>query len=287
MTALSPRIFKWAQRSEWSKVMFSLLADELDNAVLAEVQRRNPQYLLENKFGWLDDAVASVKGRRQHIHSLLASRIGAYYDDVVAFHGCRPVSLETYRLEGLKPSNTEAIRRQARLLFGDSEALARAIADLGGAYESHNHGNIWLCITKESFLKQHDSFLLRGCEYLSGLANRVEKGDLLSRRGIPTIVECLIPASQISERFWDGLSHHFIEDWFSRFLRPREIRPICTFCLTVSTTIPPERIKFHQFMEKRHRYSWEDFNTGERQTGEYIKFSPLRIGQTSLAAGTA
>jgi hypothetical protein len=160
--------------------MFSLLKHELDNAVLAQVRRTNPRYLLDNKFDWLDSAVASVKGRKKRIHSLLASRLANHYSDVVAFHGCRPTSLESYRLEGLKPSDTESIRSQARSLFGENEALAKAIGDLGGAYESHNRGNIWLCITKESFLKEHAHFLSRGCEYLAALANRVGQGDLVS-----------------------------------------------------------------------------------------------------------
>jgi hypothetical protein len=271
------RIFKWAQRSAREKVLFSLLADKLDDSVLAEVRRRSPRFLRDDQFAWLNESVVSVRGGRlEPIPSVLAGRLLQFCDGVVEFHGCRPLSLNSYQMEGLKPSDTDSLRQQARQLFEDTREMAAAIAELGGAYESHNRGKIWLCITKESFLRRHhEGFLLHGSEYLAGLANRLRHGETIGKLGVPTIVECVVPKSDVPVDFWIGLSQNLIEDWFSRFLGPQERSPVCTLCLEVSKRIPPELIiKYHQFKECRHQFSWDN-ETGEQMSGEYITFSPL------------
>jgi hypothetical protein len=257
-------------------MIFALLGEKLDQGVLAEIKRRRPRHLRDDNFAWLNESVVSVKGGQvEHIPAVLGTRLSEYYDALVAFHGCRPISLESYQQKGLKPSDTEAIRNQARELFGNTPELDAAIRSLQGAYENHNRGVTWLCITKESFLQRHhEGFLLHGCEYLAALANRIDREEMLRNRGIPTIIECVIKASELPGDFWVSLSTQMIEDWFSEFLCLRENRPVCTLCLSIKTTILPEQIiRFHQFKEVRHPYSW--LESGKRMTSEAIKFSYL------------
>jgi hypothetical protein len=266
--------------------MFALLSDKLNQIVLTEVRRRNPQYLRDDRFAWLNESVVIGNGGTlEHIPWILARRLSAYYDEVVAFHGCRPVSLESYQFDGLKPSNTESLRHQARELFGDTGELEKAIADLQGGYESHNHGKIWLCITKKSFLcSHHDHFLLNGSEYLSGIATRVRGDDIVRNIGTPTIIECAVPVTGLKWEFWAALSDHIIEDWFSRFLRPHEKRPLCTLCVNITETIPPEKIlKFHRFREVRHRHTWRDEH-GRQMHGESVKLAYQPV-ESKIAPG--
>jgi hypothetical protein len=270
-------LFKWNQRKAWEKTMFKLLADDLDDAVLARVKQINPRYLLDDDFAWLNDSVTEIKGGQKDIPALLAAKLASTYQGIIAFHGCRPTSLEFYRKHGLLPSDTEAIRQQARKLFGDIEAVNSAIADIGGHYVSHNRGTIWLCLTKETFfLNGHDHYLLTGSEYFSAIANRIGQSQKLRAIGTPTIIECVVVSSQLPEDYWHSMGRHMLEDWFARFLRPNDRRPICTSCVNVTTPIPTERIiQFHQFKEVKHGYSWRDPLTGKKCVGERIRLSPL------------
>lgn len=274
------RIFKWNRRGEWSKSIFTLLADKLDDAVLKKISSRSPRYLRDDHFAWLNESVASVKESCvEDIPSLLATRLKAHYAAVIAFHGCRPLSLGPYRTHGLKPSDTEGLRQLARSIFGDTPALADVVAGIGRDYEAHNHGTLWLGLTKEPFLQRpHEGFLLHGSEYLALLADRLGQGEWVRHNGIPTIVECLVLTREVPEDFWLSLSKTLLEDWFSEFLRLRERRPLCTMCLNVASPIPPERIvRFHQFRQLHHTYSWTEVTTGMKQIGEMIKFSYLPI----------
>jgi hypothetical protein len=222
--------------------------------------------------------VAAVKQTGiEDIPSILAARLRTHYTGLIAFHGCRPLSLDSYRIHGVRPSDTEALQQFARSVFGDTPSLADAVASIDGNYKAHNHGTLWLGLTKEPFLQRlHDGFLLRGSEYLAIIADRLGQGEWVRRNGTPTIVECLVLAEEVPEDFWLRLGKALLEDWFSEFLRLRECRPLCTMCLNVTSSIPPERIvRFHQFRQLNHAYTWTDFPTGMKQLGKTIKFSYL------------
>jgi len=250
----------------------------LDGAVLAEIRRRDPENLLDDDFSWLNESVVTIKGSVQEdIPARFAIRLAEFYDGVVAFHGCRPLSLDSYKINGLKPSDTEAIRLQAKELFGDTAALHKAILDVGPNYENHNRGVVWMCLAKESFLRgrQHDGYLLHGSEYLAAIAHRIGQTDKLRNLGVPTIIECFVCRSQLPPGFWLSLSRTLIEDWFARYLWPDRKRPVNTSCINVKTTIPAHRIlKCHQFDEIRRLYWWGDFQTGERKKAEAVHFRP-------------
>lgn len=273
------RVLKWNQRKRWGRDFAFLLGDKLDNDVLGEIRRRNPLNLRDDRFAWLNESVSKVKGGIvEDIPALFANRLADFYHGIVAFHGCRPVSLDSYKTNGLKPSDTEAIKRQAKEMFGDTAALQEAILDIGSNYENHNRGVVWMCLTRESFLRRHhEGYLLRGSEYLSAISNRLGQADKLRANGVPTIIECFVCHSQVPQQCWPSLSRALIEDWFERFLRPDRRRPVSTFCIDVKTTIPPAQIlRFHQFKEVRQTHSWQDFRTKERNVAETVCFRPRR-----------
>jgi hypothetical protein len=274
------RVFKWCRKKAWGDTMLKLLADKLDQNVLDEIRRRNPPHLRDDGLACLNESVAKIKcSSSEDIPMLLAERIKEFYLQVIAFHGCRLVSLGPHLKNGLLPSNTESLREEAKSLFGDTPALRDAINELSGErYENHNQGKIWLCVCKESYFHRdgHQHYLLRGSEYLSAIADHVGQVDKLRTLGIPTIIECLVETPQLPPRFWSSISRSMIEDWLSRFLQPNEPRPISTLCTHVITAIPPKHCKFLQFKEVNSRYSWRDFNTGELQSGTTMSFRPLR-----------
>jgi hypothetical protein len=279
MQANSQRIFKWNRRKTWERTMLKLLEDKLNKAVFTEIRKRNPLYLRDDRFAWLNESVAITHNTQlEDIPDLLSVRLSQFYEYVIAFHGCRPASIESYERIGLRPSDTNALCTYARQLFGNTQALADAISNIGGSYVGHNRGRIWMCLTKEAFmLNGHDGYLRHGSELLSAIANRLNQQEKLRSIGTPTVIECALIKTQLPEGFWSGLSRAMIEDWFNRFLRPKASKRVCTHCVVVHTPIPRERIvRFHQFDEVRSTYSWNDFQTGKKLTGESVTFRPKR-----------
>lgn len=255
--ANSQKVFKWNRKQTWGRTTLQLLADKFNDAVFAEIRRRNPLYLRDDKFAWLNESVAIARNSPvADIPDLLGTRLSQFYHGVVAFHGCRPTSLESYEKDGLRPSDTDALRVYARQLFGNTPDVDEAIASIGGSYVGHNRGRVWLCLTKEAFLLNgHDGYLRHGSEYVSAIANRLNQQEKLRTMGTPTVIECVLTKAQLPEDFWGGLSRAMIEDWFTRFLRPEEPKHLCTYCVDIRTPIPPSSIvKFHQFKEVKRTY---------------------------------
>ena len=277
MNQTTHRIFKWSRRSEWESVLASLLDNMIDTAVIEEVRRLNPRHLRDDKFGWLNASVAKVRNQPlDDIPTLIGLRLPNYYEFVTAFHGSRCLSPAAFLKCGLKPADTAALKVRAVEIFGPSDALYDAVSELQNrGYETHNAGRIWLCLAKEPFLHEHKHYLRHGSEYLAAIANRVGQIAKLETIGVPVVVECLIPTLNLTPEFWQSLSRDLIEDYFSRVLRPSEKRPVSTFCIAVTQTIPPEKIiRVHQFEEKRRTFRWRDISTGVLRPGEHITLHP-------------
>ena len=272
------QVFEWSQRKECERALRRLLADKLNDSVVAEVKRRNPRYLRDDKFAWLNESVACVNEQPlEDIPEVLGLRLSSYYSSVTAFHGSRPVSPADFLKHGLKPSDTEALQRRAVELFGDSEDVRNAILDIRGGYERSNNGGIWLCVTKEAFLQIHDHYLREGSEYLAAIAGRIGQNAKLRAIGTPVIVECLVPNEFLDQEFWHSLSCDIIEDYFTKLLRPSAKRGVNTLCMRITQAIVPENILcIHEYFEHKRSHKWADPQTGAIQCAEDVIFRPLK-----------
>lgn len=271
-------IFKWGQCLVRERVLTQLLADVLNGSVVAEIKKRNPRYLRDDKFAWLNESVASVNGQPlENIPEIFGVRLSKYFGFVTAFHGSRPNSASDFLNHGLKLSDTATLQNRAVDLFGDSENLRNAILDLRGSYERSNNAGIWLCVTKEAFLQRHDHYLAEGSEYLSAIAGRIGQNVKLRAIGTPVIVECLVPNEFLDQEFWHSLSCDIIEDYFIKLLRPSAKRGVNTLCMRITQAIVPENILcIHEYSEHKRSHKWADPQTGAIQCAEDVIFRPLK-----------
>ena len=121
---------------------------------------------------------------------------------VTAFHGCRVYSAETYREDGIRKSDTEAILQIAIERFGD-EGQVRGIygALQGQGYTTHNGGKVYGVKSLKHHMERGSLCSAKGSELLRYIASRMSpnmEANLYSS-GEPSIIEYLVPIEYMKE----------------------------------------------------------------------------------------
>lgn len=277
-----PRLFRWSQRHNWQLVFLHLLADKINEAVLAEARRINPHPLADDHFAWLNSVVATVtKQPSEDIPTLLAKRLSSHYQFVVAFHGTRSNSAADFLEHGVNLSDTRTLELEAIRRFGDSDALLGIIAELWqSGYVERNHGKIHLSLTKDVYLTRGecDGYLLDGSEYFATIANSLRRSESLRNSGKPMIVECLIPTSMLTAEFWRERSYAMLEDYFKSLLYPLEKRLVKPSYPNVTQSIPAGRVlRVHEFIEVKRRFQGFNPATGLSEESVETVLRPFKI----------
>ena len=274
------RVFKWTQRSAWDRVFRAILADRINETVLAEARRLNPRYISDDDFAWLSELVTVVTRQAPvDIPALLATSLSCHYEYIVAFHATKSDSAADFLTRGIRLSDTSFLERRARELFGESDVVNQAIAVLRqSGYARHNNGRVYLALTKSVCIREHSHYMLYGSEYLARIADRIGRSAELRSVGSPLIVECLIPRAALSSEFWRGRSFAMLEDYFTRVLRPAEIGQVRPSCVVVTQPIPAEHVlRVHEFTEARGPVPCEKAGTEEPRPCERRRLRLVRI----------
>jgi hypothetical protein len=274
------RIFKWSQRHRWERVCRDLLADVLNDAVIAEIRHNHPTSLSDDDFEWLNATVAKVnKHSPRDVPAILKARLPDFYDYVHAFHATRSESAQDFVNHGIKLSDTAVLRARAVERLGESEALIRAILELRqSGYEDHNHGKIYLSLTKDGCLKDNRHCMDCGGEYLSRLVDHPEQTARLRSGGKPLVVECRIPASALDSEFWRGRSFAMLDDYLTRLVRPSERPKVKGSNVVIKQPISDDNIlSVLEFIEVNRTIRWNDFLTGAPQQSELIELRLFKI----------
>lgn len=139
----------------------------------------------------------------------------AQYSEVIAYHACRPVTIEDYYKEGLKPSNHEQLINQAIDIFcSDNYQIIRDEHVKWAAMHTPyiDDGSVYFCLDDRIYSYASQYFI--GSEYISSiavhLANRFNicieglRCEML-KVGIPTIFKVTIPVQMLSRSDMFGL----------------------------------------------------------------------------------
>jgi hypothetical protein len=267
MSLTTAKVFKWSRKSEWRKTFFDLMDDFADEQVLVETKKFKKASFSIEDISWFNEIISRIKGLQTDVQIRLAETLQKYYDFAIAFHGCRPSSVESYEKQGLRLSDTNELRRIATELFGDTPRLHESFQELQngyGGYESHNTRKIYFSLTKHTLLNEWNGYLLNGSEFLAAIANRLNATDKLIGRGKPVILECLISREQLDFGFWKSIAAYEIEDVLNKILFPNvEYKRRVSTGFYISSTISPERLKFHFPNELVVQTEYFDFNTNQ------------------------
>lgn len=281
-----PRVFKWTRKSEWRETLFNLMGELFREDVLAEAKKfQKPKFSIED-ISWLNQIICQINGPQADVQIRLAERLQQNYDFAIAFHGCRPNSVESYKKQGLRPSDTDELRKIAIELFGDTPPLHNIFEGLRtgyGGYEQYNNGKVFFSLTKETLMGEWKAYLLEGSEFLAAVAQRLNALDKLTNYGKPVIVECLIPRNQLDFSFWKSIAAFEIEDALNGILFPTvKLHQRVSAGFHIFCAIPPERLKFHFPNEFVVQTKCRDFETNEIQTFVERKLSFNRITKLRL-----
>lgn len=274
------RVFTWSQRHSWERVFRRLLADKINGDVIDKARRINPRSIADNYFAWLNSALATVTNQpSEDIPTLLAKRLSDHYEFMIGFHGTRSDSAADFLEHGIRLSDIKALNQRAVKFFGDSEALQKAILELRQC-EQHDHGKIFVALTKDACLRDHPHYMLYGCEHLKAIAERLGRTAELAARGKPLIVECLIPISTLESdsRFWRGRSYAILEDFFKRVLHPSKSRRVNPSCEIITQPIRAENIlRVHEFTEIKRTFLWKNYLTDALEESVETVLRPFKI----------
>lgn len=144
------------------------------------ILRRPITYFAWNmRSSWLPLIASSAGHRltRRRLMDILTDQ----YEGVVAYHGCRPVDIDSYRLGGLRRSETARLDKRAREIFSQerfpelsADEVGKAIAELG----RRDDGRIFACLDYDFYMTYCTHYALYGSERLIAIAA------ILSRNGV-------------------------------------------------------------------------------------------------------
>ena len=116
------------------------------------------------------------------------------YEGVIGYHATRIYDEDTYKKEGLRPSNIESLNQLAKIVFQDFQGIEEALNQFEidskyVMYKNHNENILWLNLYSKVLTSYYG-----GPEYLRKVAGLLG-GDALSRLKIcshPALLKCKI-----------------------------------------------------------------------------------------------
>lgn len=135
-----------------------------------------------------------------------------------AYHGCRPIDVETYQVNGIQPISYEKAKQELLYRLKGSripEARQLIVFEKHWANLSDVHKGVWFTLTREELLEESGHYLIAGSEFLLSIATELFCHYDLRRTGIPTIFHCNVPIRLISQFWIDALQNAIINKRFS------------------------------------------------------------------------
>ena len=163
------------------------------------------------------------------------------FTHIRAYHSCRPISIDSYKKQGICPLTYESAKSDLLLKLqnaGIPEATLIEIFDKHWDDLGAVHQGVWFTLTKEELLELSGHYLIYGSEFVHGIATELRRQDALRKYGKPTIFTCDVPIEFISLHWFRSLQ----DDISDNRLMP------CAF--RISESLPPENIIAVEFPQK-------------------------------------
>lgn len=121
------------------------------------------------------------------------------YSHIRGYHGCRPLSLDTYYKNGIVPINKNDALKLALYLLNNDRISEDKIA---GVFNSHwsslmdSQKYVWLTLKRDELIDHCGHYLIYGSEFICGIAAELFCQERL-KKGVPTIFHCDVPIEKI------------------------------------------------------------------------------------------
>lgn len=251
------RVWHFEDLASWRAEVFRLLEPIVDAAVIEEFRSRPPKYIVCDDLTWLDKIIARVRGVEPDSKWFLSEQLRTRYDAIRAYHGARPLDVDTYYDRGLEPMDSVRIEKQAREFFLSgrfpkiaSDDVERAIENVG---RKLREGRIYFEASKRMLEDHCAHYMLYGSEFITGVAAGLwpQHGPDLRQElktiGRPTVFVCDVPLSWMPEGWLEEYAGSALEALFESLLRPDYSHPPegRGTGIMIQRRLPPENIVGH------------------------------------------
>lgn len=158
------------------------------------------------------------------------------YTHIRAYHGCSTNDVESYYKYGVVPIDEDFAKNQAlQLLVDDWTPVDTVLSVFDKHWKEFDqvHRSVWFCVSRKELIESCGHYLIYGSEFISGIAAKLYRLDMLKGKGKPTIFHCDVPIKQIPEYFFESLKYNF------------EIGDLENCGFKIENTLSPEEIIKH------------------------------------------
>lgn len=190
---------------------------------------------------------------REQIRKEIGNELASSFDEVITYHACRPIRVEDYYENGIKPLSPKDAQKQFCEYFSpyaSQDDIDKAIeaVDLDTRDEV-----VHVVLDDRDFLITCGHYLIYGSEYQNCLAINLpgdteNMRDILKMFGKATIFVCRLPFTYITDLVY--LASSMIADHCYRIAHNREDVCEIDYTITLDETIPPNAIIRHYCPER-------------------------------------
>lgn len=131
------------------------------------------------------------------------------FTHIRGYHGCRPMSIDSYYKDGIKPINKKFAKQEALLRLCDQYITEERVIEVfnkSWTALQYPHKSVWFTYSENEFFNSCGHYLIYGSEFLCGMATELFCQPNLKRIGIPTIFYCDIPLDNIPKDYLSGIN---------------------------------------------------------------------------------
>ncbi len=222
------RVWDWQNAGSWSETVWSLMGDVLTPAVVKTFKSSPPEYVVGDDLTWLNEIVEAETGVTVDMHEVMAERLAEHYFALRAYHGTRPLDVDSFYKYGLRPLEPSHFEARARELFLDGsfpelsiDSIEQGIKKVGREYRE---GLLYFEANETHLVELCAHYMLYGSEYLSAIAANIpgqhDYKQHLKKFGTPTIFTCDIPFSHLDYALLKEFAGAALESMFTSLLDP-------------------------------------------------------------------
>ncbi|MBK6998664.1 MAG: hypothetical protein IPH35_01345 [Rhodoferax sp.] len=212
----------WEEPSTWAKALEDL-APEICNATsVRKLEKAKPDFLPSDDLSWAQDLLPARLRAKFDLSEELLERLTMHFTHFRAYHGGRPLVVDSYLRDGLVPLNSSKAIETVYENFADGkypevtrEVLDRAVSSMDTEYRE---ARVFFEGSKRLLLDSCGHYMLYGSEYIVGVLRSIpgtrDYAQVLKQRGTPTVLTCDIPMDWIQDSTLGELAGRLISTYF-------------------------------------------------------------------------
>ena len=238
--------------ASWHAVVEAAVRSRVPPSVVLALRNVPAERMYADTAQYLKEALQKANAELlESLLSKLEAAVCAGFSTVRAFHGCKPVSLDSYHQNGIRPLDPEWLVRETFDVFEGTIPVEEIQRRVAKSALNGRQGLIYFVTDPDVLTERSGYYLIYGPESLNCLwgndpSRQLEMQHRQRKRGIPTLFECAVPLTQIGSKEKRQLTKTLVTRYFQgRSTIPEPDSDVGAWGLTVSGPIRPVDIVGH------------------------------------------